>query len=269
MRSLTVRRSAFSSLVLVVSCASLAAAQGKVSPCADRGSSDRPNHCEVREFEVPVSGTTLTVDASPNGGISVRGWAQNAIQVKATVQAQGDSQQAADDTAAGVRVTAQGGRIHAEGPATGHGNGWSVSFEVMVPAGHGLNLSTTNGGVAVRDLNAHVEFATTNGGVTLANVNGNVRGRTNNGGIRVQLSGDAWQGAGLDVETHNGGVQVIAPDAYSAHLDVATTNGGLRCDFPVTAQGNVGKALSADLGRGGPTVKLRTVNGGVSVTRQR
>ena len=245
----------------------MASAQGKVSPCPDRGTSDRPSHCEVREFQVPVSGASLTVDATPNGGISVRGWDRNEIQVRATVSANADTQQEADALAADVRVSADGGRIHSDGRRVDHG-GWSVSFEVMVPPTHALHLTTTNGGISVKDVQSQVEFDTANGGISLANVNGNVRGRTNNGGVRVELAGSSWLGQGLDVQTHNGGIQLAVPEGYSAHLETGTTNGGLRCDFPLTLQGTLGRDLSVDLGQGGPTVKLRTVNGGVSITRR-
>jgi hypothetical protein len=247
---------------------SMASAQGKVSPCQDSSRSDRPSHCEIREFQVPLSGSSLVVDASPNGGISVQGWDRNEIQVRAKVQAQAPTQQEADALAADVRVVADGGRIRSDGRRVNEG-GWSVSFEVMVPATYGLDLTTVNGGVSVKDVHSQIAFQTTNGGVTLTNVNGDVRGRTNNGGVKVQLSGDAWQGQGLDVQTHNGGVELAVPEAFSAHLEMGTTNGGLRCEFPLTVQGDLGKHVSADIGHGGPSVALRTVNGGVSITRRR
>ena len=95
-----------------------------------------------------------------------------------------------------------------------------------------------------------------------------MRGSTTNGGVRVTLRGAGWNGEGLDVETLNGGVQLRVPDGYSAHLEAATRNGGLQIDFPVTVQGNVGRTLSTDLGRGGAPIHLRTTNGGVSVRRQ-
>jgi hypothetical protein len=44
--------------------------------------------------------------------------------------------------------------------------------------------------------------------------------------------------------------------------------GGVRCDFPVTVQGRIGRGLNADLGSGGAPVRLRTVNGGVSIQKR-
>jgi hypothetical protein len=267
MRRLSFQASIVAAVLGVAVGAPLAGAQGTVSPCPDGDRSDRPYHCEIREFQVPVSGSSLTVDATPNGGISVGGWNRNEIRVRAKVTANAKTQQEADALAADVRVVADGGRIRSEGRRVDDG-GWSVSFEMSVPATHGLTLTTVNGGVSVTDVHSRMDFRTTNGGITLTNVNGDVNGRTTNGGVRVQLSGDSWQGQGLVVQTRNGGIQLAMPDGYSAHLEMGTTNGGMRCEFPLTVQGELGKELSADLGRGGPSVKLRTVNGGVSVVKR-
>jgi hypothetical protein len=264
----TARFAVAAALGALVVPASLAFAQGKVSPCPDPGRSDRPSHCEVREFDVPVTGNALSIDATPNGGISVRGWDRAGIQVRARVTANAETQPEADAMAAEVRVLTDGGRIRSEGRRPVDHGGWSVSFEVMAPAQHGLTLRTTNGGISVKDVQSRIELQTTNGGITLANVNGEVLGHTTNGGVQIELSGDTWLGQGLDVQTQNGGVRLAVPEGYSAHLEAATRNGGVRCDFPVTVQGTVGKDLSADLGHGGAPLKVRTVNGGVTIVRR-
>ena len=51
--------------------------------CRDqsRGDSDRRSSCEVREYTVPAAGATMTIDASPNGGISVDGASRGDILV--------------------------------------------------------------------------------------------------------------------------------------------------------------------------------------------
>jgi DUF4097 and DUF4098 domain-containing protein YvlB len=143
-----------------------------------------------------------------------------------------------------------------------------VSFELRVPARTNVDLHTVNGGITIEDLQGRQTFETKNGGIALARVNGDVRGNTSNGGVRVVLDGNGWIGEGLDVETRNGGIHVVAPEGYSAHLEAGTVNGGVRVDFPVTVQGRIGRTLSTDLGSGGPTLRLRTVNGGVSIERR-
>jgi DUF4097 and DUF4098 domain-containing protein YvlB len=113
-----------------------------------------------------------------------------------------------------------------------------------------------------------VELATTNGGVKLSRMAGDVEGRTTNGGIDVDLDGTGWNGSGLDLQTTNGGVKLMVPAHYNAHLETGTTNGGVKIDFPVTVQGTIGRDFSTDLGSGGATVRVRTSNGGVRITRK-
>jgi DUF4097 and DUF4098 domain-containing protein YvlB len=110
-----------------------------------------------------------------------------------------------------------------------------------------------------------VEFKTVNGGVRIDRAAGSLRGRTTNGGVDVSLEGGAWEGEGLDVETTNGGVRVTLPSAYNARLVTGTVNGGLEVDFPVTVQGRISRRLDVTLGRGGPTVRATTTNGGVVI----
>ena len=83
------------------------------------------------------------------------------------------------------------------------------------------------------------------------------------------LTGDTWEGAGLDVTTTNGGVRLRIPDDYSARLETGTVHGGIDIDFPVTVQGRIGREFSTTLGKGGRLVQVATTNGGVRVTRGR
>lgn len=259
--------------VLVAGVLALAApvsAQGTQprNPCRDTGDFDRPTHCEVRDLAVPIVGDLLTVDAAPNGGIAVRGWTRHEIQLQAKVTATADTAEQARALAGQVRVLTDGGRLRAEGPRSEEGSGWSVSFDVMVPGQWNLDLSTRNGGISIADVQGRLAFSTTNGGIKLDHVNGDVKGSTVNGGVRVELDGAGWDGEGLDVETKNGGVRLAVPDGYSAHLETGTQNGGLRVDFPVTVQGNWRRTLSTDLGSGGAPIRLRTVNGGISIEKK-
>lgn len=235
-------------------------------PCGDYSDSDRPTHCEVRNQTVPLVGDTLTVDATPNGGVSVRGWDRQEIQLESRVLVTADTDAQARALAAQVRVLADGGRIRAEGPRV-DGASWSVSFDVMVPTQGNLDLRSTNGGIAIEGVQGRLAFRTTNGGVKLTKVNGDVRGGTVNGGVSIQLDGTGWYGEGLDVETQNGGVRLTVPEGYSAHLEAGTRMGGVRVDFPIPQEGRDRRSVTADLGSGGAPIRLRTVNGGVSVQK--
>jgi hypothetical protein len=235
--------------------------------CRERETdSDRESHCEVREAAWRGRGESLSIDASPNGGIEVTGWDRPEIKVRAKVVAVADSVDEAVRLAAEVRIESAG-TIHAEGPSAGRRAHWWVSYEAFVPRQSDVQLESTNGGIRLADVAGRISFRTTNGGVSLTRVAGDVQGRTTNGGVQVQLAGTEWRGQGLDVQTTNGGVTLTVPDDYNALLETGTTNGRLRLDFPMTVQGDIKQRVSARLGRGGAPVRVTTTNGGVTVRR--
>jgi hypothetical protein len=238
--------------------------------CADENwGRDREGVCEVREYTVPAAGAVMTVDASPNGGISVEGAGRSDILIEARVVATAATEAEARAIAARVQVVATADHVNAEGPRDlGRREGWHVSYRLSVPTQTPLSLRSTNGGISVDGVNSRVELNTTNGGVKLTRMGGDVQGRTTNGGIDVDLDGSAWNGSGLDVQTTNGGVRLRIPAQYNAHLETGTSNGSVNIDFPMTVQGIAGRSFSTDLGGGGATLRVRTSNGGVRITKK-
>ncbi len=229
--------------------------------------SDRPAHCEIREDT--ISGLNpLDVDASPNGGIRIRGWERSDILVRTRIIAYGGSEADARRIASGVRVETAGGRVRADGPPSSRGESWSASFDIQVPRTAVLTLTAHNGGISIDDFRGTAKFRALNGGVTLSNVGGDIRGETTNGGVNVDVTGDRWDGTGLDVQTQNGGIRLTLPTNYSAELETGTTNGGLRIDFPVTVTGNLRRHLTTTLGAGGARIRAITTNGGVTIRRR-
>jgi len=237
------------------------------SACDDGwNNSRRASFCEVREETIPGL-NPLDVDAGQNGGIHVRGSDRNDVLVRAKIRSYADSAADARRIVSGVRVETAGGRIRADGPAIGRDESWSVSFDVEVPRTAMLTLNTHNGGISIDDFRGTAKFQAVNGGVSLRNVGGDIRGATTNGGVTVDIKDDRWDGAGLDVETRNGGIRLTLPDNFSAELETGTTNGRVNIDFPVTVQGSFGRHIRTTLGAGGARVRAVTTNGGVTVRR--
>jgi hypothetical protein len=237
--------------------------------CSDEGGDDRyERHCEVRELTLPAG--RLEIDAAPNGGIEVHGEKRADIRIRAKVVAQARTEEEARDLAGQVRIETEHGTIRAVGPQTKgrRDQSYWVSYKAAVPEENDLRLETMNGGISLHDVKGTVDFKTVNGGVTVDSAAGSVQGRTTNGGIDISLRGTALEGNGLDVETTNGGVKVTIPSDYNARLVTGTVNGGMRVDFPVTVQGRIDRRLDVEIGRGGPTVRAVTTNGGVVIRRR-
>lgn len=246
------------------------ATQDWLDQCRDgrgRSNGDSERFCEVREKRLDPT-RSLDVDGRQNGGVSVHGWDRSEILVLAKVQADGEDMGEARDLASQIDIVTDEGRLRAEGPSTRRHQSWAVSYEVWAPRQTDLHLTTQNGGVSVEDIDARLDLRAVNGGIALHGVSGYVHGETTNGPLNVQLDGDRWRGAGLDLRTTNGPVNLDIPDGYSARLETGTVNGGMRIDFPVTLQGNIGRRITTDLGNGGATIHAVTTNGPVNIRRR-
>lgn len=239
--------------------------------CGDNNGDDRlVGHCEIKEQTIAAGGV-ITVDGKQNGGISIKGWDQNNILVRAKIETRAPTQAEADALASQVRIETSALNIRAEGPESRDNYQWYVGYEVFVPRRSDLSLTAHNGGIAVNEVAGKIAFETTNGGVSLRRVGGAVTGSTTNGGLNIELDGTSWQGEMLNVSTTNGGVNLKMPDNYSAHIETGTVNGNVASDFPLNVQlnerGRLPKQISVDFGSGGPTIKATTTNGGVRLSR--
>lgn len=230
---------------------------------------DKVSVSDLREVTVPASGS-LSIDGGRNGGIKVKGENRSDVLLRACVQAWAISDGAARAIAAGIRINTSG-IVKADGPAE---EGWSVSYEARVPNNTNLKLNAHNGGIAISSVEGTLEFETMNGGVSLMDVAGDVRGRTTNGGVSVSLAGNTWKGAGLDVSTTNGGINLTLPSGYAANIESSTINGGFRSDIPALnitteniegSRNNRSKEIKTAINGGGAPIKLTTRNGGVKI----
>jgi DUF4097 and DUF4098 domain-containing protein YvlB len=229
--------------------------------------SDRPRHCEIREQAMPSIGR-LSVDASPNGGATVKGWLRNDVLVRARVETSADTDAAATAMASRVSIDNTGGQVRAIGPESVNNSGWSVSYEIFVPQNTDLTLKSHNGGINISDVRGQIHFEGNNGGVHLKRVAGDVSGATVNGGVQVELTGMIWDGRQLEVSTRNGGVTVTMPSSYSAHIQAETQSGNVHSDFPVMLESSTRpRRLDFNVGAGGPLLHISTTNGGVNLKR--
>ena len=233
----------------------------------------RSDVCEVREDTLNNT-RVVDLDARGNGGVVVRGWDRPDVHVRARVLVYADSDAEARQIASEVKLVTTGGRIRAEGPSRDRNwwrdRGWSVAFELEVPRSAELTIAATNGGVSVRDVRGRMDLRTVNGGIALDDVSGDIRGETTNGGVDVRMTGDKWEGPGLEVRTVNGGISLALPQNLSAELDARAVNGGIQVDFPVTVSGLISgrRELRGTIGSGGPRIRASATNGGITITRR-
>jgi hypothetical protein len=222
--------------------------------------------CEVRVSDAPVGSGPLRVEPGANGGVSIVGWEQNRVEVHARILARAGTEAEAAELASEVDVSLDD-VIVADGPSNDRSRSWSVSFLVFVPATSDAEAETLNGPLSVSGVTGRMRLDAQNGPIRLRDVGGDVVARTQNGPLSVELSGTQWDGAGLDAETVNGPVTLTVPDGFNADLQTGTVNGPFTSDIPftMTIRGRVGRPFNGTLGRGGPPIRVVTVNGPVRI----
>lgn len=162
-----------------------------------------------------------------------------------------------------------------------------VRFTVKVPSGVRVSAGTVNGEVRVRDVTSDVSAMTVNGLVEVTNVGGEVRANTVNGRVDVStksgpvrantVNGDINVRMGslsrdgeMNFHTVNGSIMVETPPSLDADVSLDTMHGSITSDWPVQLTGRFGpRHAEGTIGRGGRSIKLRTLNGSVELRKTR
>lgn len=224
---------------------------------------------EIKEQLLTAPAKKLSIDAGKNGGIRVVAWNRSEVSIKACVQASGRDETEARKRTAAVRIETADGVIRAVLPSgTGEDYSFGASYDIRVPENTDLFLKTNNGGINLSGVRGSIEFDLNNGGVVLDKIAGLVRGQTVNGSLNIKLSGDRWDGSGIDARTTNGSISISFPENYSARLETATKRGNFRVNFPVDKTRDDNYRLNLDLGAGGAVIKTLTQNGQVLINRR-
>jgi hypothetical protein len=146
-------------------------------------------------------------------------------------------------------------------------NPLAVRFTVHVPSGVGVDLATVNGAVEVDGVTAAVKASTTNGRVRGTVRRAPFRAATTNGSIDVTLESLASRQTGdIVLETVNGTILASLVAPVNARIEASTVHGRIESDIPIPVSGKLSaRRLAGQLGRGGPRVTLKTVNGSIHV----
>lgn len=194
----------------------------------------------------------LDVEGSRNGGVSIKGWDQADILVRACKLVGADDDATAQAMMNQLMITTEGGRVRAIDPQKleGRRSSWVVQFTIFVPRDMAIEASVYNGGLALSNLTGRVvgkaqnggiaisrsggtesaiELFAQNGGISLKDVEGKINARTANGGI--SLSGGSGD---VKVTSQNGGIVIRLPEGSWAGetLEARSENGGLILHVP-------------------------------------
>lgn len=256
---------------------------------------------ETLQLEVPQKNVVHIHNG--NGRTAIIGEERGDIEVRACKQARAECPHAAEELVGSMGISADvvAGvlEIDVDMPRKWNRHG-RVALEIRMPRGVQIEVSSSNGKVAVCGMRAGVQARSGNGSVAVndtvgdlnlsaANArvcckhtcgrlyarssNGNVElhdhagaidATTSNGSIRASLSQVDFEGVKL--ATSNGRIVLNLPAEIDAEMDVRVDNGVIRndrADQPGISE-TAGR-VRGKLGHGGPLIKLRTSNGTVSI----
>ena len=159
----------------------------------------------------------------------------------------------------------------------GAGLSMSVQYDVKVPRGTEVDLTTLNGNVNVDLPGSKASCETTNGSVKVesaqllsaASVNGKITFKAEDledvSGTNGSISGaiTSLRPRRARVETVNGSVDLTLPRAASFRMEAENVNGAIQCDF--SGPGGSKHEITGDVNGGGESVSVSTVNGSVRV----
>jgi DUF4097 and DUF4098 domain-containing protein YvlB len=231
------------------------------------------------------AGEAFSLD-NVNGGVTITTWKDNKVEIKAVKIAKDNEKDLKDVE---IKVAESAGEVSVDTiwPKNRHNFRVSVNYDIKVPEGVNLKkietvngslmvrgafgsakLETTNGEIEAEGFKGSLVAETTNGDVKIRNLDGRLDAETTNGGIRIE--GLNFRD-GVRAETTNGSIHLAIenPEKINARLRAETTNGHVTVDFPVTVQ-NLSKSrrsIEAEIGTGGPEIRLSTTNGSIKITK--
>jgi hypothetical protein len=145
-----------------------------------------------------------------------------------------------------------------------------IDYEVTVPAGTALRITTLTGDVDLSGLSGAITAKTVSGDLLLSALTGPVNVRSVSGDVKL----NALSGNSVEAVSVSGDVDVTWPPAQAAELSLKSITGEVYADPAVTfsnlkERSYVGYQLRGSYGTGGgPLVKLESVSGDVFFRKQ-
>ncbi|MEJ2420649.1 MAG: hypothetical protein P8018_02800 [Acidobacteriota bacterium] len=201
-------------------------------------------------------GGSLSV-SNVNGGITLKSWDKNEVQIVAIKRAKASSEDQAKKVLSEITK--------------------SVTYTINAPSSIHVKLESVNGGIQVDSPGSEIQAETVNGkiGITrggllsATTVNGaiafdvdNVRKvETTNGSVHGTIR--SLKPSRASLETVNGSLRVAVNKSAAFHLDAENVNGSIDCGFPSMSGSR--HSLGGEVNGGGETLHMEAVNGSIAV----
>lgn len=214
-----------------------------------------------RSFSLSEDGTVRIKNLNGSVRVGVSDGNRVLLRGRKTAKKDGDLQRIAVETVESPE------RIEIETRIPRGLRGASVSYELTIPRGARVQVSSVNGSIRINGIQGETRAESVNGAVKIEGVSGSVTAKTVNGSLNV-----GWDSLGASakhsLKTVNGSLKIRMPVDAQGAFEVKTVNGSIRTDLPLEVRkGRFGRhgSISQTIGQGGPGFALSTVNGSISV----
>lgn len=223
---------------------------------------------ETFEQTYPIAANGSLTLTNVNGSVRIEGWDKNYVEVRAIKRA---AKERADLKRVRIEVETlpMAVNIRTRYPENDPA-GVDVEYRVRVPYQVSLSrVETVNGNLFVSGVEGASDLRTVNGDVDVYEGGGRYSGKTTNGNVRVEMRSLARAGE-MTLESVNGSVGLALPQNANAQVDARSLNGEFHTELPLMVQsGGLGREVRGSLGRGGLTLRLRSVNGRIDLVALR
>lgn len=218
-----------------------------------------------KSYNLPPGGRIAI--SSMSGNVTVTGYDGNEVVVIGTKTGVDRDRVVIED-----RSTAGEVEVGVRYPNKGR-NDASVDFEVRVPSATAFRfdkITSMSGNVEIRNVSGQIDATAMSGNVVVGNVAGTVEATAMSGNVEVVI--DRLEGAGnLSFTSMSGNVEVRLPSSLDAEVEIKTASGSISTDFPIEVKAQKhgpGMSASGRLGDGSRSLRIRSMSGNASLTRQ-
>ena len=202
-----------------------------------------------------------------NGGVTISAWDRKEIQIDAvkTADSEGKLREAR------IEVAGSGHSVDVKTKYPDHTNNNPAKVEYTIHLPRGANLlavETVNGDIHVDGPQGRIKASTVNGKVEVWNAAEELELNSVNGEVKASLSSAGKSHVKLNVV--NGSVAIALPASANAHVKASTVTGDIHSDLPLEVEKSKyapGASVDGNLGSGGATIELESVNGSIYLHR--
>ena len=138
-------------------------------------------------------------------------------------------------------------------------------YHIMVPRGANLeNVKLVNGGLSLSGMRGPVKASSVNGSIKAERMEGQVDLSTVNGFLDAGFQRIS-RCKPISLSSVNGPIKISLPSGAGANVSALNLSGGIEADFGRAWRAPGGHRLEAAVNGGGTQIRVRNVNGGISI----